>query len=639
MKPSHRGIVLSCWIAVLGVGWGATLEAQSSLQAQFVRGDTNADGNLDISDAIAALGYLFDPSVDPPSCLDAADANDDEAVDIADSVYLLAYLFGDGPTLPAPGPDCGEDPTSPADLSCNEYAPCSGVTDLELAAHLARRMGFGPTPELLVRIQTLGADAYIDEQLHPELIDESSNDLLNDALAPLDPDSSINDLIREQVLRGAYSDKQLQEALTDFWENHFSTQVSASLSFLRNVRGTNGQPVHTVLEANAIGAGWEQEENEAFRTGGVGSFLDLLTASATSKAMIIYLDTFTNRVGNPNENYARELLELHTMGVDNGYLQADIEELARCFTGWRVCKVDPADVGDPLAPCLLNEDPNGVWNFHFEPFLHDYGSKTIFAGFPHEIVIPARPVGSVDGILDGFEVLAHLATLQQTAEFVSTKLIQRFVCDDPPPALIADCLVTWLATDGDLREVMGVILDSDEFRGADHRLTKIYTPFEYVLSQVRLTGTVTPGPPLLNGIGGNQQAGLRGLNYIPFTYETPEGRSEFGFDWLGSTDLLNRILFSTLLAETVAFNLQFDPVQQQADAGVTPDDPAAVVDYWLERFYQTQFTVAERDLALEFLSTDTAGSPAPLDPLAADYEDRIRAFVGFLLSVPQAQKQ
>ncbi|MCA8959691.1 MAG: DUF1800 family protein [Planctomycetes bacterium] len=629
-----RSVLHTAWLTLALAG---VVSAQSTvpLHQHFVRGDANVDAAVDIGDGIAILDHLFG-GVGALACDDAADTNDDEAVDIADVIFLLSHLFSGGVPIPAPQ-TCGPDPTATPALSCESYAPCAGDTDIDLAAHLMRRMGFGPTPAGLVHVLTIGALDYIDEQLNPELIDETGNTLLNDNLSGLQSDSVTGDLVREQVVRGLYSERQLQEALVDFWENHFNTQFATSFQFLRNVR-VAGVDVYTPAEARAIGTGWEHEENQAFRDNALGTFHDLLLASATSKAMIIYLDSFTNRVGQPNENYARELLELHTMGVDNGYTQSDIEELARCFTGWTVCKVDPADVGDPAAGCLANDDPLGEWSFKFRPAFHDYDEKVIFAGQPHELVIPARPVGSPTGVLDGFEVIEHLSGLSFTAEHVSRKLIQRLLDDEPPTDLVADCIGTWLTTDGDIRSVVATILYSDHFLGGQYRWTKVYTPFEYVIARARGAGVVTNGLPLVNGIAGNTQAGLRGLNYVPFTFETPDGRSEYGFDWMGSTDLLNRVLFSTLLAEGGP-NLAFDPVAIMTTAGVPLNDAAAIVDFWMARTFQNNYTVAERAVAIDFLSTDLDGLPLPLVPSDANYGDRIRATVGLILAAPQSQMQ
>lgn len=603
----------------------------------FKRGDVNADGGVNLPDSIVLLDYLFVGGAEPP-CLDAADTDDDEALGLADPLYLLNYSFGGGPQPPVPFFDCGPDPTLNIAISCESYPPCDAFADIDQAGHLMRRLGFGPTPQGISHILDIGVDSYLDEQLFPELLDESGNLIMNDLLATLTPDSDLLSLVLYQVVRAYYSERQLQEALTDFWENHFNTQFGTSQQFLQNVRAPGGVTVYTPQEARALTCDWEFTENSILRFGALGSFLDLLVASATGRTMIVYLDTFSNVADSPNENYARELLELHTMGVDNGYLQEDIEEVARCFTGWRICKKDPLDVDDPFAPCLPNDDPNGIWAFTFVPFLHDYESKTIFAGTSYQLVIPARTPGSPEGILDGFEVLQHLVTLPQTAEFVSTKLIQRLVNDEAPPALVADCLTAWLATDGDLRSVVSVIVHSDEFLGTDNRWTKMYTPFEVVMALGRSVGAITSGGPLIFGVGGNPGTGLLGLDYIPFFYETPEGRSEFGFDWMGSTNLLNRILHGNLLALSI-IDPVFDPVQVMVDEGVVLNDEVAIAEFWLTRAFQNFYSLEERELSIQFLESNEDGTVVPLDPSSPDYDQRIRAFIGYVLSAPQAQKQ
>ena len=164
------------------------------------------------------------------------------------------------------------------------------------------------------------------------------------------------------------------------------------------------------------------------------------------------------------------------------------------------------------------------------------------------------------------------------------------------------------------------------------------TPFEFVVSQIRGTGALTTGLPLLFGFGGDPLASLVGLDYIPFTYESPEGRSEFGFDWMGSTNLLYRINFANLLAFADG-DPTFSPVSIMQDASVPAENVEAIVDFWLQRLYQNYYTLEERELVIQFLGTDEFGAPSALDQTSPEYDVRIRNLVGFILSAPQAQKQ
>ncbi|MFN0059099.1 MAG: DUF1800 family protein [Planctomycetota bacterium] len=629
-----------CGLIVATIGLLATQTAQAGapppLFQNFLRGDVTNDGGLNIADPIGLLEYLFAGTGFALTCADAGDANDDEVIDLGDPIYLLAYLFASSPPPPAPFGGCGADPTLNVALACNSYPPCDGDTTADLAAHLLRRLGYGPTPERLEHVLSIGAANYIFEQLYPELDPELDNLPLQSLLAGLSPASDFYHLILWQVDHARYSRNQLREALVDFWENHFNTETFKSTQFLLDLR-VAGAPVYTFDTAFAEATNWEWQDNSLFRAAAVGSFSDLLLASVTSKAMTVYLDTAFNNDDAPNENYARELLELHTMGVDNGYTQIDIEQVARCFTGWTVRKKSAADAGDPFAPIVPFDDPAGVWSLHFIPNNHDFAAKTIFAGTAYQFDVPARPVGPA-GMQDGFELVAHLALLPQTAEYVSTKLIQKFVDDTVPQDLLAECLTTWLTTDGDLRAVIATIVGSSHFLGADHRWSKIKTPFEYLISTLRSVEADTSGFPVIFGVGGFFQTGLIGLNQFLFLYPTPEGQPESGSAWLGSTALLNRILFANYAMQPgpdPVANL-FNPMN---DAGITLDDPAAVVDFWLARLFQNSYDLIDREIAITYLSQDASGVPAPLFPLTPGYRQRVRALVAFLLSSPYANKQ
>lgn len=639
LHPRVRLLVLV--LPLIGFPLAPMLEAGEppSQYQDFLRGDVNQDGAVQVADCVYLLDALFGSPPSPLACLDAADVNDDEQVEISDPVFLLAYLFVDGTIPPAPFgvTGCGPDPTSSVALSCETYLPCASTSpSLDFAGHVLRRMAYGPSPSDLAHLQAVGFDAYLEEQLHPELDDESDNVALIQAVAGLDPENDLLSLILWQVAFGIYSRNQLRETLTDFWENHFNTYLPTLVGVLANVR-VAGVPVYTPQEARAEATRWEWTENATFRFAALGRFEDLLLASATGRPMLVYLDGISNVAGNPNENYARELLELHTMGVDNGYTQADIEEVARCFTGWTIRKKAPADAGDPFAPALPFDDPTGVWSFHFAGNLHDYGEKLIFPGTPYSLTVPARPPGSSEGILDGIEVLQHVAGLQQTAEFVSRKLIAKYVTDDPPPALVADALATWLATDGDLREVLAAILGSPEFASTEYRWNKIKTHNEYLLSCLRALDATTNGLPVVFGFT-LEQTGLFAFEDLPFFYETPDGKPELGSDWLGSSHLLNRILAANYMAASTV-EPSSDVIPPMLAAGVNLESAEEVADFWLERFFQFGYDATERQLAIDFVSQGPAGNPLPLDASAPAYESRIRAFLGFLLSSPPAHKQ
>ncbi len=585
----------------------------------FRRGDANLDGLSNLADPIFLINYLFAGQNLVLSCEKTGDVNADNSVNVADVIYSLTFLLLDGPAIMDPFDSCGLDDESV--LSCLSYPPCgTGTIDRAFAGHLLRRLGYGPTPAELDRVQSIGSFAYIAEQLQPELIDESQNVVLNQAVQALDDfTSDRNDLRDLQVVRGLYSQAQLREQLTDFWSNHFNTHLGRIERYFREL------PVYDAAQGREVAAYYEWHETELFRSRALGHFVDLLTASATSPSMLIYLDSVENLASDPNENYARELCELHGMGVDNGYTQADIEEIARCFSGWTICKKSAADFADPLAPCLPDNDPSGVWTFHFDGPNHDYGEKTIFAQTAYELVIPARQGG--DGLLDGLEVIARISTLPQTAEFVSGKLIAKFVSDEVPASLLADCVAAWLETDGHLGSVLQTIFYSDEFLGQANRWNKLETPMESILSTMRaLEGTYA---------GGIIRSTLSRLGHLPFNFSSPDGFPEV--DDLGTSKVLERIRFSSRIY--LFNNPSFDVVALLEAAGVSLDNNEAVVDYFLDLFYQGNHTPAERQLCLDFLSTDDLGSPSTFTPGTGAYATQVEKLVAFIASFPQGNQQ
>src|SRR5207253_2848952 len=234
------------------------------------------------------------------------------------------------------------------------------------------------------------------------------------------------------------SDQQLEEVMTDFWFNHF------------NVFWGKG-PVKGLVS---------DYERTAIRPFVFGRFHDMLRATATHPAMLIYLDNArSNSRRGVNENYARELMELHTLGVDGGYTQEDVKNVARAFTGWTVQR------GDGYA-------------FRFARQLHDDDEK----------VVLGRKLKAGQGIKDGETVLDMLARDPHTAHFIATKLVQRFVSDDVPEDLVNDIAKVFLKTDGDLRAVTCALFSSSEFCDARFRGNKVKTPLELVASAIRLTG-------------------------------------------------------------------------------------------------------------------------------------------------------
>jgi len=346
--------------------------------------------------------------------------------------------------------DCDRTDDGTPNLSCESPA---------LRAHVLSRIGYGPDAWSMTRIQTLGIVGYIQEQLSPATIDDSAVDA---ALAsaypslamsfaqlrasyPQNGNPGLNQVRRElqhaKFLRAIAARRQLQEVLVDVFMNHLNVDAASS--------------ARTKWDINPY-------DRLVIRPHVLGRFADLLLASARSPAMGDYLDNRRSRVDGLNENYGRELLELHTYGVDGPYDETDVVEVARCFTGWR-------------------EDYTQPDGFAFTAAWHDQGSKTLFGG---TLQIPAN-----GGEQDGITVINHLAVQPATATFVSQKLVRRFVNETPPEALVTAAANRFLSTGGDLRAVMETILLSPEFlHQTQHRRAKVKRPHHVLASVARALG-------------------------------------------------------------------------------------------------------------------------------------------------------
>ncbi len=470
--------------------------------------------------------------------------------------------------------------------------------------HVLNRIGFGARPGDIERVRRIGLDTYIDQQLHPERIpDNAMNGRLGDlstlnksareiaeeyfipamqarrnakqdaaaalegpphgrSAAPSGPSQATDDqekpqrtpeqmeaqrraravieeLSEQKILRAAYSEKQLEEVMTDFWFNHF------------NVFAGKGATQIYVTEY----------ERDAIRPHVLGKFRDLLEATATSPAMLLYLDNWQSadpnaattlkgramrprtlvdpfaprtrtrtrtRVPPPmpempraqdpnaqrqgrglNENYGRELLELHTLGVDGGYTQQDVIAVARSFTGWTIAA------------------PRQGGGFRFEPRLHDVGEK----------IVLGQKIKAGGGREDGEHVLDILTKHPSTARFISTKLVRRFVSDTPPESLVTRAAARFRETNGDIREVLRTILTSPEFFTADAYRAKVKTPFEFVVSSVRATGAdVSNAQALVQAV--------RQLGMPLYFCQPPTGYADRADAWVNTGSLLNRMNFA-----------------------------------------------------------------------------------------------
>src|SRR5450755_4224889 len=347
----------------------------------------------------------------------------------------------------------------------------------------------------------------------------------------------VNELTQAKLLRTIYSERQLDEVMTDFWINHFNVFIN---------KGADRYLMTSY-------------ERDAIRPHALGKFEDLLVATAKSPAMMFYLDNWLSvgpdsevalgitpqgrgyarrpnnaprqrRKNKPssglNENYGRELMELHTLSVNGGYSQKDVTEVAKVFTGWTI------------------EQPNRGGGFHFEPRMHEPGDKNVLG---HRI--------KQDGEKEGREVLHLLAHNPQTAHFISQKLAMRFVSDDPPAALVDRMTQTFLKKDGDIREVLRTMFKSPEFLSPQTYRAKVKTPLEFVVSAVRATGAeVEDARALVNT--------LNNMGMMPYGMMPPTGYSMKADTWVNSSALLGRMNFALSLAARKVRGVKVDSTNQ-----------------------------------------------------------------------------
>lgn len=398
----------------------------------------------------------------------------------------------------------------------------------------------GPRPDDAASAQKIGIKKWIDRQLHPERIPE--NPELERRLADLDTltlntadlfeifqkrkgsardREAIRPIVRQlqnaRILRAVYTERQLEDLLTDFWFNHFNVFLDKGAD--RVLTGAY--------------------ERDAIRPHVLGKFRELLGATAEHPAMLFYLDNWQSispdsmlgrravrnkRERGLNENYARELLELHTLGVDGGYTQQDVIEVARCFTGWTIRR----------------------GNGDFVPAMHDRGPKSVLG----------HSIAAGGGKSDGLQVLDILARHPSTARFVSRKLAQRFVSDNPPESLVAAMAATYIKTSGDIRAVMQTLVESKEFWSTQAYQAKLRSPFELAIAAVR-----AGNPEVQNGLGLAQEIARMGQPL--YRKSDPNGYGNTGEEWKNSASLLARMNFAGALA---ANRIPGVKVSWQADA-------------------------------------------------------------------------
>jgi uncharacterized protein (DUF1800 family) len=403
--------------------------------------------------------------------------------------------------------------------------------EIDGAYHLLNRAGFGAWPGDVGRVREMGQAAWVEEQLSPETIDDRGCDLYARRFESIHLPAALcyefkRDVLREELtrhtlLRAVYSKRQLYESMVHFWTNHLNIDIEKGDCVY--LKGT--------------------DDREVVRAHALGTFKGMIRASAVSGAMLDYLDGKDNKVAKagdvPNENYARELLELHTLGVDGGYTQKDVYEVARCLTGWTL---------------------RGRWRrgeVAFDASRHDDGAKVVLG-----VQIPAG-----GGEKDLESVVEIVSAHPSTARHMSRKLCRWFVSDEPNAALVGEVAGVFTRTQGDMKAVIKAVLMSEAFGAVENRGVKTKAPVRFIASALRALGADTHAHRPLVGF-------LERMGQAPFGYPTPEGYPDDPMRVLGT--LLWRWNFA-LAVSTGALEGVEAPVEVVME-GIVAGEPRAKED-------------------------------------------------------------
>jgi uncharacterized protein (DUF1800 family) len=396
---------------------------------------------------------------------------------------------------------------------------------------LVNRLTYGPNTFDLNKADTLGYQGYLDWQLDYAAINDYAAVEQRLALYSIlqmtpaqiasitQPSYIFGQLYEATILRATLSKRQLFQRMVEFWTDHFNIDLNKSYCpWLKMI-----------------------DDRDVIRIHALGRFRDLLGASAHSPAMMDYLDNHISRVGNPNENYARELLELHTMGVDGGYTQQDVVEVARCLTGWG------------YHPYFPSVPP--AFEFRYSDAYHDQGEKVVLGQ-----TIPAG-----GGMSDVETVLDILCAHPSTANFISKKLCKFFYSEDPPQSLVDAVSATYTSTSGDIKEMVRTLFMTAIPAEAP---LKFKRPFHHIISSMRASAATIGSTVAI-------RASLSNAGHLPFTWPRPDGFPDEFVKWADL--LLPRWNFGSSLVQGQVTSVTFDPVVFFTGA-VTADDVMNLIE-------------------------------------------------------------
>lgn len=453
--------------------------------------------------------------------------------------------------------------------------------------HVLSRATWGVTADDIAAIDSLGIEGWLDQQLNWRSLPDPQVEsyLLQYPIlraAPLDIISSVEKdygqaahaLLWSRVYRTVYSTRQVYERVVEFWTDHFNV------------------PSPDILAGKIL------DDREVIRTHALGNFGDLLRASATSPAMLYYLDNASSQAEHPNENYARELLELHTLGVDGGYTENDIKEVARIMTGWSL-------------------DWEGEWPaFKFNPYMHDWDKKVVMGKL--------FPAGR--GIEEGQDLLDFLASHRSTARFIAFKLCRFFVADQPPESLVDSTAAVFERTNGHIASMVRHIFLSPEFYG--HIGTKLRRPLDLMAAMLR---AMRPALTLTHGQWLMWE--LEPLGHVPFHWFPPNGYPHHSRAWLNTGALLGRWNLAFTLARTDEGwyeGVRFDRDALCSDAQTVGE----WVDQAADLFLHAPLAPAERDWLINTIGGWGGGDVPLTEELRLN---RSSTLYGLMMSSPYFQ--
>ncbi len=482
--------------------------------------------------------------------------------------FLKVMALGLGYTALAPAlHGCGSDGDSGSGVINNPPPLQPSLPAASVEYTVLKRTSFGVHRDALSVIQSMGIDVYLENQLDYLAIDDGDLEATIQTLFPATMQTpaqliggfpaNASDVARQMIAAAQYrqifSQRQLYEVMVEFWSNHFN--------------------IHLV---NGLGPTLKPEDDRlVIRAHALGNFRDLLGASAHSPSMLFYLDNFFNLASAPNENYARELMELHTLGVNGGYTEGDVKEVARCFTGWSI---------------RFPGDPSGDYGtFVYVPTAHDNDAKSVLG----------NTIAAGGGENDGEQVLDILASHPSTARFIATKLCRRFISDTPDTSTIDAVASAFTTSNGDIKTTLRALFAASAFR--DTADLKFCRPAEYLTGAIRALAPDTAYPTDDGLLFFYAQSTL---GQLPFYWPTPDGYPDTQGYWANTGGLLNRWRLSFL--SYAPFVQVIDVFQiDYANLLSGADTIAAIVDTLADSILMRPLSSEDRAVLVNWLVTES----------------------------------